>query len=351
MTDRWDLETALKELLPEDGVLFHDKKGRPVELPCATAPLADTHGHLTHFRRHDPVVALARAALVGVRLLVVPLDPTGDAHDAPAALAWLDRVVGQAAELLDACAERGVEPPVVAGYESVPALVDNIRIVAGTHPYGAEAFLGRGATDRSDAAFGDASHEALETLLSSPRCVGVGEIGLDFGPYSELGQEVQVEAFVEQLRMAHERSLPVELHLRDEEDGIHTTGHDLAHDVLRSEGVPDAGCDLHCYTAGPDIMEPFVRLGCHVAFGGAVTFVRSEDIREAAAACPDSLLLSETDSPYMAPVPLRGMECEPAMVAFSAACVADVREEVGVSSRADTYRLLWHNANALLCCR
>ena len=161
----------------------------------------------------------------------------------------------------------------------------------------------------------------------------------------------QVDAFVEQLRIAHARKLPVELHLRDEEDGVHTTGHDLALDVLRSVGVPEAGCDLHCYTSGPDVMEPFVELGCHVAFGGAATFARSEDIRAAAAACPEHLLLSETDSPYMAPVPLRGMECEPAMVAFSAACVAQVREEVGVAMRAQTYRVLWDNANQLLCRR
>ena len=82
----WDAGVALDELLGADGALFHDKKGRPVQVPAPLAPLADTHGHLTHFRRHDPAVALARAALVGVRMLVVPLDPTDDAHDAPAAI-------------------------------------------------------------------------------------------------------------------------------------------------------------------------------------------------------------------------------------------------------------------------
>jgi TatD DNase family protein len=178
--------------------------------------------------------------------------------------------------------------------------------------------------------------------------VGVGEFGLDFGPYSELGPEVQADAFVEQLRLAHELKLPVELHLRDEEDGVHSTGHDLALEVLRSEGVPAEGCDLHCYTSGPEVLEPFTRLGCHAAFGGAVTFARSEDIRVAAAACPAHLLLSETDSPYMAPVPLRGLECQPAMVAYSAACVAAVRDEAGVSAPVETYQALWNNACTLL---
>lgn len=344
----WNLDKALVALLADDNALFHDKKGRPIELPRALAPLADSHGHLTHFRRNDPSVALARAALVGMRLLVVPLDPVGDAHDAPAALAWLDEVIARAAELLDAAATRGVTPPVVAGYENVPNLLDNVRIIAGVHPYGAEAFLGRGSTDRSDAAFGEASHEALMTLLESPCCVGVGEFGLDFGPYNTLGEQVQMDAYVEQLRLAKRLNMPVELHLRDEEDGVHTTGHDLALSVLRAEGIPEKGCDLHCYTSDVAVMEPFVELGCHVAFGGAVTFARSADIREAAAACPTKLLLSETDSPYMAPVPLRGQECEPAMVAYSAACVANVREETGTSTRQETYQALWDNANHLL---
>ena len=344
----WNVNEALVELLGDDGYLFHDKKGRPIELPQALAPLADSHGHLTHFRKNAPAVALARAALVGVRILVVPLDPVGDAHDAPATLAWLDRVVAQAEELLDAAAVRGAVPPVVSGYEDAPELLDNVRIVAGVHPYGAEAFLGRGTTERSDAAFGAASHEALQTLLRSPRCVGVGEFGLDFGPYSKLSPEVQVDAFVEQLRLAHELGLPVELHLRDEEDGVHTTGHDLALEVLTREGVPAEGCDLHCYTSGPEVLEPFTKLGCHAAFGGAVTFARSEDIRAAAVVCPAHLLLSETDSPYMAPVPLRGQECQPAMVAYSAACVAATRDEAGISTPDETYRALWENACTLL---
>ena len=71
----------------------------------------------------------------------------------------------QAAELLEAAGNRGVTAPPCEGYDHVPALVDNVRIVAGTHPYGAEAYLGRGKTERSNASFGDASRQALEALL------------------------------------------------------------------------------------------------------------------------------------------------------------------------------------------
>lgn len=324
-----------------DEALFHRKNGKPEEAPAPLAPLADTHGHLTHFRKTTAAEAIVRAALVGVRMTVVPVDPVdevgpGMRFETPAAfLSWLDETVDGAAVRLEALAGEGLVPPSFPGWEGVPDLVDNVRIVAGAHPYGAPQL---------DAA----ALARLDELLDSPRCVGVGEIGLDFGPWSKLPANVQEPAFRTQLRVAHERGLPVELHLRDEEDGVHYTGHDIALRVLQEEGVPAAGCDLHCFTSNPEVMAPFVELGCHIAFGGAVTFAGNQAIRDAAAACPEHLLLSETDSPYMAPVPLRGTECEPAMVAFSAACVADVREEAGVAMRSQTYASLWENACGLL---
>ena len=331
---------SLDALTLEDGHLFHDRKGRPKPLPRAWAPLADTHGHLTCLRRHDPSVALCRAALAGVRLLVVPVDPVDElprTGDPPQALLdWVDRQVDQAAQRIDECADHGLVPPVPEGWEGgLPSLVDNVYLLAGAHPYGAPQ-LDADALAR------------MEALLASPRCVGVGEIGLDFGPYSEVPAEVQERAFRRQLRMAHELGLPVELHIRDAQDDPEASAHRLAARILGEEGVPERGCDLHCFTQGPEVMAPFVELGCHVAFGGAATFRRSDDIRAAAVACPAGRILSETDCPYMAPVPLRGEECEFAMVAWSAACLADARDEAGVAPGGETYRVLWDNACAFL---
>lgn len=320
-----------------DGALFRDRRGAPCPAPAPLAPLADTHGHLTSFRSLDPALALARAALVGVRLLVVPVDPVSDVPrkwgSVPAFLSWLDEQVERAGACLDACAAQGVVPPELEGFDA-PALLDNVRIVAGAHPYGS-AELDEAAMDR------------LRELLESPRCVGVGEFGLDYGPYNDVPYQAQEEAFRRQLRLAHERDLPVELHIRDAVGDVRACAHLDAARILREEGVPARGCDLHCFTSDVKVMEDFTRLGCHVAFGGALTFSRSEDIREAATFCPTRFLLTETDSPYMAPVPLRGEECEPAMVAFTAALLADVRAEAGRGSRAATYRALWENARAL----
>ena len=317
-------------LTREDGYLFHDGKGAPVELPQALAPLADTHGHLTHFHQYDAAMALARASLAGVRLLGVPVDPTDDGADPRALFDRLDRWTHDVHEKIDELLSWGVQPAA----DSPHALLDNVRIWAGVHPYGAADFN----------ASADA-HRALDELLASPLAVGVGEIGLDYGPYNRTDPEEQKRAFEEQLHLAHELGLPVELHLRDADRDESAAAHADAALILERVGVPVAGCDLHCYTSNVEVMMPFVEMGCYVAFGGAATFARSEDIRAAAVACPERLLLSETDSPYMAPVPLRGMECEPAMVAFSASLVADAREDAGVSTREQTYRALWENAN------
>lgn len=318
----------------QDGELFHDSKGRACPAPKPLAPLADTHGHLGSLHLHDPALALARAALAGVRLLVVPVDPAGEFPRKWACAAeFLDFMhthIKIAQDCLDEAAEQGFVPPAFGGWD-VPALLDNVHIVAGSHPYGA-------------ADYDEAAEALTRELLASDLCVGVGEIGLDFGPYNKVPANVQEDAFRRQLRLAHEYHMPVELHIRDAAGDVSCSAHKLAARVLREEGVPEAGCDLHCFTSDARVMEDFARLGCYIAFGGAVTFSRSEEIRRALHFCPERLIITETDCPYMAPVPLRGEECEPAMVAFTAETVARVRAEAGVASAERTYRALWENA-------
>ncbi|WP_322151290.1 TatD family hydrolase [Paratractidigestivibacter sp.] len=328
---------VLDHLTLADGELFHDSKGRPCPVPVPLAPLADTHGHLGSLKLHDPALALARAALVGVRMLVVPIDPAGEFPrkwgSATELLDFLDTHVEIAHMCLDEAAEQGFVSPAFEGW-GVPDLLDNVHIVVGSHPYGA-------------ADYDEAAEALTRELLASPRAVGVGEIGLDFGPYNEMDAAVQIDAFRRQLRLAHELNLPVELHIRDAAGDSGCTAHRLAADILREEGVPAAGCDLHCFTSSVHVMEDFKQLGCHIAYGGAATFSRSDDIRKALVLTPERYIITETDCPFMAPVPLRGEECEPAMVAFVAELVARVRAEAGVETPENTYRSLWRNACAL----
>jgi TatD DNase family protein len=111
----------------------------------------------------------------------------------------------------------------------------------------------------------------------------------------------------------------VVVHLRD--------AHDDGEAILSEVGLPDAGCVLHCYNLGPDLLDRFLRLGCTVSFAGPVTFKKADEVREAAGKVPLDRILSETDSPFMAPEPFRGRPNEPALVVFTAARIALARGE------------------------
>ena len=275
------------------------KKLRTYEAPAPLAPIADTHAHLTCFWGKDPAEALARAALAGDRLLITLLDPLSDERDAPTFHAQLTGWIEAARALL---AAQG------AGADAA-ALLDNVRYLCGVHPYGAPAYT-------------DAVHAQVAAGLDDPLCVGVGEIGLDYHFDAEddvapAAHGVQIACFERQLALAVARGLSVELHLRNDPADPARTAHADAYGMLRRVGLPAAGCILHCFTEDRATMERFVELGCHIAFGGAATFKRNEGVREAFAACPSDRILFETDCPYLAPEPLRGSECEPAMIAFT----------------------------------
>lgn len=324
------------------------KQPRAYAAPAPRAPLFDTHAHLTCFWSKDSVEVLRRAARVGVRRLVTLYDPIGDDFSGPAAFsaqldAWLQATcapcgaagaVGDGPDAEDGAAGRGHAVDCEA--EAIRDLADHVCFLAGAHPYGAPDYT-------------DAVHEQLLAALDDPRCAGVGEIGLDYHDDAADGvmaapHDLQQRVMARQLAVAVARNVPVELHLRNDAGDETRAAHADALRVLTEVGLPQAGCVLHCFGEDRATMERFVELGCFVAFGGAATFKRNERIREAFAACPLDRILFETDCPYMAPEPIRGLECEPAMIAFTAEALACDRagrtgEEPDVIVRA-----AWENA-------
>lgn len=130
----------------------------------------------------------------------------------------------------------------------------------------------------------------------------IGEIGLDYH-YSPETREAQRKLFGSQLEEAAKRSLPVIIHTREADDDT------LA--LLRE--VPSRGV-IHCYTGTPEAAKAFLDLGFYISFSGIVTFRLADNVRAAAAVVPDDRILIETDSPFLAPVPLRGKVNEPAFV-------------------------------------
>ncbi len=201
-----------------------------------------------------------------------------------------------------------------------------IRIATGCHPHNAKHY-------------DDALEAALRERLADPRVCAVGEIGLDYH-YDFSPRDDQRQAFRRQVRLAKECGLPVVLHVRE--------AHDEAFSLMQEEGFPEAGTLLHCFNLDWATLEPWVEAGCHVAFGGPLTFKKADEVREAASKVPLDRLLTETDAPYMTPEPMRGMMCGPDHVLFTAERLAEVRGCAPGPKRAAFLRQLLANARELL---
>lgn len=142
----------------------------------------------------------------------------------------------------------------------------------------------------------------------------VGEIGLDYH-YSLETRKAQLDLFAGQLEIANGLGLPVVIHTREADDD--TLG------VLRE--IPSKGI-IHCFTGGPKFCRDLLDLGFMISISGIVTFRAADNVRESAIIVPDDRILVETDSPFLAPVPLRGKANEPAFVVHTAKFLADLRK-------------------------
>lgn len=154
----------------------------------------------------------------------------------------------------------------------------------------------------------------VEALLSHPKIVAVGEIGLDYHWEDECPREKQKEVLIAQLELAKKHDLPVVIHDRE--------AHGDMMDILRKykpKGV------VHCFSGSAELAQETVKLGMYIGLGGVVTFKNARHSVEVANTIPLDRLLTETDAPYMAPVPFRGKRCDSSMIPYDAAKIAEVR--------------------------
>lgn len=160
--------------------------------------------------------------------------------------------------------------------------------------------------------------EEIVALADHPRIIGIGECGLDYF-YDNAPRAAQQEGFRRHIRAARITGLPVCIHARQADEDI------LA--ILREE--TEAGGSfaflLHCFSSGADLARGALALGGYLSFSGILTFPKSPEIRAIAAEAPADRILVETDSPYLAPVPLRGKRCEPGYVIHTARVLAETR--------------------------
>jgi len=233
--------------------------------------LVDTHCHLDlDSYRDDLETVLMRAASVGVsRIVTVGIDLESSRR---------------------AVALAGSHP--------------GISAAVGVHPHHAGTFDAGVLVD-------------LETLSRQPKVVALGEIGLDlhydFSPFNQ-----QLECFSRQLELARTLRLPVIIHDRD--------AHKEVLEILQGAGPLPGGGVMHCFSGDVILAEAVMALGYYVSIPGVVTFKKAIMLQGAVRQVPLDRLLLETDGPYLAPEPRRGRRNEPALMMFTAARVAELKE-------------------------
>jgi TatD DNase family protein len=237
--------------------------------------------------------------------------------------AHLDR--DRAPEILERARAAGVDRVIVvatriAGAHDALALAEQhegVYACLGVHPHNA---------NEPDAHRLD----ELRVLLGHERAVAVGETGLDYfrqyAPHDE-----QRRLFEAQLALAAELGKPVVIHTRDADE-----------DTLAALVRTDGKVVLHCFSS-PALLEPALERGWYVSFAGNVTYPKAPELRETARRVPSDRILAETDSPYLAPQPVRGKPNEPANVMYTLATLAEARGE----DEAELARQIDANASAV----
>ncbi len=224
--------------------------------------LLDSHAHLDDSDFDlDRAAVIERARAAGLRYILVAGGGTGpDRLDSPLAIA-------------ESC--------------------DWICASVGVHPHEARHFT-------------EAHAEKILQLAQHSKVVAVGEIGLDYY-YDHSPREIQRQVLIRQMELARELKRPIIIHCRDAWADLR----EIAATHWKSSGL---GGILHCFSGCLEDAQTFLDWGFLISFAGNLTFKKAENLREVARVIPLDRLLTETDSPYLAPVPYRGKRNEPAYV-------------------------------------
>ena len=202
------------------------------------------------------------------------------------------------------CVCVGADMESSAGSLELAKRVPGMYASVGVHPHDAKDFT-------------DADVPVLTRWLTTEdKVVALGEIGLDY--YYDLSpRDVQKDVFARQLDLAYELDKPVILHIRD--------AHGDVIDILRAHKNRLPKCVVHCCSASWESAKVYMGLDCMISFAGPVTLKRSVNLHEIAQNMPLDSLMIETDSPYLAPEPVRGRRNDPSNVAFICEFIAGLR--------------------------
>lgn len=207
-------------------------------------------------------------------------------------------------------------------YAALAERHENVWFSVGTHPHNAHEEL-------------HIKTDELVRLSAHPRCVAIGEAGLDYF-YDNAPREAQATGLRRHIVAARITGLPLVIHSRQADE-------DMAAILEEESGQGAFPFVLHCFTAGMTLAERALALGGYISFSGIVTFKNAKEIQDVARMVPADRYLVETDAPYLAPIPHRGQSNEPSFVRHTAEKLAEIRgltlEQVGRESTANFGRL------------
>ncbi len=227
--------------------------------------LIDTHAHINMLK--DPELGIIEAREAGVKEIIIPSASEDD-------------------------------------FENILELCDrysDIYATLGVHPEDCEKFS-------------DNTAKKIMELARHPKVVGIGEIGLDYH-YTKENKEIQKRIFNTQIEIAKILNLPIVVHDRE--------AHGDVLEILKAQNAKNVL--LHCYSGSVEFMRECTKLGYKIALGGVVTFKNAIEPKEVAKEVEIENLMLETDCPYLAPHPFRGVENSPKYIGFVAKEIANLR--------------------------
>ncbi len=171
----------------------------------------------------------------------------------------------------------------------------------------------------------------IKGLTDHPKCVAVGEIGLDYY-YDEPSRVLQKEWFAAQIQLAKEKAKPVIIHSRDAAQDTY--------DLMRAEHAESCGGVVHCFSYSKEMARLYVRMGFYIGVGGVVTFKNARVLKEVVEDIPLEYLVLETDCPYLSPVPFRGKRNSSLNLPFVVEQIARIK---GIAAE-EVEEITWENA-------
>ncbi len=198
----------------------------------------------------------------------------------------------------------GADPKDLPKAQKIAHEHDNMYFAAGVHPYHAREY----------------DETYLKEFLSDPKCIAVGECGMDYFRLPEDEGEkaeekaVQQEVFAKHIRLANRHGMPLIIHIRE--------ANDISKQIMLENDAKDAV--LHCYNASPHLLDLSKR-NCYFGIGGVATFKNAKKLVEILPEIPLEKLLLETDAPYLTPHPYRGKRNEPAYTTYVLEKIAQTR--------------------------